>query len=243
MDSHFESKGAMGHLVEKRAEGMLSLEEGHGVEMPDVLSAACESGKEMALVMLLTWLLVLLSGHQGAVMPFVLFGLGLLVWKTGRRGWLGWARLERLHRLIEQERYEVEHHRPQEREELVALYSSKGFEGKLLEDVVDVLMADQDRLLTVMLEEEMGLTLEAHQHPLQQALGAALGGLLSFSASFLAFYFFPKVGISVPFLLIAVGAAFSAWYKQNRIIQAVVWNISLAALSFASAYFLCHLIL
>ncbi len=35
-------------------------------------------------------------------------------------------------------------------------------------------MADDNRLLRVMLEEELGLTLEAYEHPLKQAFGALL---------------------------------------------------------------------
>ncbi len=90
----------------------------------------------------------------------------------GRSAWLGWSRLERLHRILAQEKWEIEHNREQEREELGVLYAAKGFEGKLLEDVLDVLMADGDRLLKVMVEEELGLTLESQVHPLKQGLGA-----------------------------------------------------------------------
>ena len=97
---------------------------------------------------------------------------------------LGWARLERLHRIVEEERYEIENHRQQEREELKELYRAKGFQGKLLDEVVDVLMADGERLLKVMVEEELGLSLQSQEHPLKQGAGSALG---AFVASF-SFY-------------------------------------------------------
>jgi hypothetical protein len=101
-----------------------------------------------------------------------LFSFGWAVWKTGRSALLGWGRMERLHRLIEEERWEIQHHRAQERRELGEMYRAKGFDGKLLEEVLDVLMSDDNRLLKVMLEEELGLTLEAYEHPLRQAIGA-----------------------------------------------------------------------
>ena len=94
-----------------------------------------------------------------------LFSIGWLFWKLGRSSLLGWARLERLHRLIQQEQWEIEHHRAQEKEELTAMYHQKGLTGKLLEQVIEVLMADDNRLLRVMLEEELGLTLETYEHP------------------------------------------------------------------------------
>ena len=156
-----------------------------------------------------------------------------------RKKWLAGLALERLHRLIEQEKYEIEHHRPQEREELIALYQSKGFEGKLLEDVVDVLMADQDRLLKVMLEEEMGLTLQAYEHPMQQMLGAAVGVLLSLVICGLLFYFIPTYGMfAAAFLVVAASSIISALYERNRVIPTVIWNLSIGALSFGVAYFL-----
>ena len=88
---------------------------------------------------------------------------------------LGWSRLERLHRVIEEERWEIEHHRPQEREELRALYAAKGLRENSSMRSIEVLMADDNRLFQVMLEEELGLTLEAYEHPLKQAFGAFFG--------------------------------------------------------------------
>ena len=123
MAKHFDNKDALAHVMEKRIEGMISISEAHGTEMPGHLSAASDAGRETAVVLLLLWLflsMMQIDFHE-AFLAFVSFGLGWMAWKVGRSGWLGWARLERLHRMIEQEKYEIEHHRPQEREELVDL--------------------------------------------------------------------------------------------------------------------------
>ena len=240
MQKHFEEKDALAHVLEKRVEGMISISEAHGTEMPGHLSAAADAGKETALVMLLVWLFLssLTIPFIPAFVSFISFGLGWFAWKTGRSGWLGWSRLERLHRLIEQEKYEIEHHRPQEREELIALYSAKGFTGKFLDDVVDVLMADQDRLLKVMLEEEMGLTLQAYEHPLQQCFGASIGVFISLVISGFFFFFLPSYGMLISTgLLLTAGSILSAVYERNQIIPALVWNLSIGALAFGVMYF------
>jgi vacuolar iron transporter family protein len=238
---HFENQNALTHVLERRAEGMLSISEAHGTESPGYLSAASDAAKETAIVLLLLWLFLTLFKIPllPAFIAFTAFGLGWLAWKTGRSGWLGWARLERLHRLIEQEKYEIEHHRPQEREELLALYGAKGFTGKFLDDVVDILMADQDRLLKVMLEEEMGLTLQAYEHPLQQTLGALVGCSIALIVCGLGLLIFPPFGIAIGAPAIVIATTWvSAYHEKNRIIAALVWNLSIGALAFGLSYFL-----
>jgi vacuolar iron transporter family protein len=241
MAKHFANEDPLTHVMGKRIEGMISVSEVHGTEMPRHLSAAADAGRETAIVLILFWLFLSLLHipFPSACAAFVALGLGWVAWKGGRSGWLGWARLERLHRLIEQEKYEIEHHRPQEREELMALYRAKGFEGKLLSDVVDVLMADQNRLLKVMLEEEMGLTLQAYEHPLQQTLGAVIGASLSLGVGGLFLFFFPGYGMWIAaFLLLASASVLSAVYERNRLIAAIIWNVSMGVLALGVSYFL-----
>ncbi len=139
--------------------------------------------------------------------------------------------MERLHRVIEEERWEIEHHRPQEREELAEMYR-KGSEGKLLEEVLDVLMADDNRLLQVMLEEELGLTLEAYEHPVTNRPSAPSCGALVLPLSFacLGFWAFPSFGL--PLLLPPSSIILSAplaKLEKNRILHSFVWNLAIAA--------------
>src|SRR6185437_13423218 len=119
----------------------------------------------------------------------------------------------------------------------------KGFQGKLLEEVLDVLMADDNRLLRVMVEEELGLTLETHEHPLKQAVGALCGSLLA------AFVCLASLTIDFgwgmilsSFIVAGASAGLSAHYSENRVIQAVVWNLGLWVLSFGTVYFLLEYI-
>ena len=239
--AHFKGKEAIEHVAEAQALGIISSSEVHGTEIPGHLSAAADAARESALILPLLWTILM---HVGlplmTILPVLaIFSVGWIVWKTARSAWLGWFRLERLHRVLEQEKWEIEHHRQQERDELRVLYAAKGFEGKLLEDVLDVLMADNDRLLRVMIEEELGLSLESQEHPLQQGIGAGIGALLSSLVCLLFFWLWPHTGILIGgALMMSASAALSAYHAKNRMIPSVVWNLGLGALSFGFVYFL-----
>lgn len=240
---HFQGKDAVGHVAEAQAHGIIASTEIHGTETPGHLSAGTDSARQTAVALLLLEIVL-----QHLNVPFVatgqilaVFGCGWFFWKTGRSAWLGWARLERLHRVIAEEKWEIEHHRQQERDELRVLYQAKGFEGKLLEDVLDVLMADGDRLLRVMVQEELGFSLGVHEHPLKQCTGAALGVIIGLTVCLATFYLHPPVGILFGALIVTIGAtAISAKYEGNKLIPAVVWNIGMLILSCGCAYYLLN---
>ena len=178
---HFKGKDALEHMVEIQATGKFASSEIHGAETPGYIFAATDACREMTVAIMLISLIIshfeFVPDQVFAVL--ISFAAGFIFWKMGRAAWLSWSRLERLHRVMDEERYEIEHNRSQEKEELKALYQAKGFSGKLLDEVVDVLMADGDRALRVMLEEEMGFRLEENEHPLIQGLGAAAGALFA----------------------------------------------------------------
>ena len=242
--AHFQGKDALSHVVERQTKGILDSTEIHGLEIPGHISAGCESSRETAILFPLLWLVLhwVEIPFWNLFFLFLFFGFGWLLWKCGRSARLAWARLERLHRIMEEERWEIEHHRAQEREELKILYQAKGFSGKLLEDVVDVLMADGDRLLRVMLQEELGFSLESYEHPLKQGVGAALGVMITLALCLGGFLLYSSIGlISGSILVIALSSAISAHYLKNKIIPAIVWNVSLGCLAFSTCYFLLSL--
>ncbi|MCE5318494.1 MAG: VIT1/CCC1 transporter family protein [Parachlamydia sp.] len=235
--AHFKGKDAIGHVAEAQAQGIISAAEIHGTEIPGHLSAGADSARETSLVLASLWI-ILTYFHVPVLAPLLIFAGSWLIWKTGRSAWLGWSRIERLHRVVEQEKWEIEHHRQQERDELGVLYAAKGFEGKLLEDVLDVLMADGDRLLRVMVEEELGLSLESHEHPLKQAVGAAVGVLFASIFCFFGLFLYPPLGLVIAaFAALSAAAALAAWQERNRIVPAIVWNLGLGILSLSFLYF------
>ncbi len=241
--SHFKGKEAIEHVVAVQTEGILTSQEIHGAEAPGHLAAATDAARETAMLCVFCWLMALfLKISLAESVPLLLaLAAGWTIWKFGRSAWLGWSRLERLHRVMAEEKWEIEHHREQEREELTALYAAKGFQGRLLHEVIEVLMSDDNRLLQVMLEEELGFTLQNQEHPLKQGLGALIGALIAF--------FLCGISIAIGWgpipgalLTIALAGGLGAWYEGNNIIPAIVWNCGLATVAIGIAYYL-HLYL
>jgi vacuolar iron transporter family protein len=241
---HFRGKSVVEHLKEARTRGAVATAEIHGTEMPGHLAAGADAGKETAIALLILWgALPHFMTLQKAWLFMLLFAAGWVIWKTARSALLGWARIERLHRLIEEERWEIEHHRQQEKEELTEMYFAKGLTGKLLEEVIEVLMADDNRLLRVMLEEELGLTLEAYEHPLKQAFGALCGALASASLCLFGFWAIPTCGLPIlAALIILTGTMISARLERNRVWNSIIWNLATVGLIVGFIYFLIPLL-
>jgi hypothetical protein len=235
--SHFQGKTVSQHLKDARLRGARAQGEVHGTELPGHISAGADNAKTTSVLLLLLYTL-------GALPSFSLLLIaGWILWSTGRSALLGWTRLERLHRVIEEERYEIEHHREQEKQELREMYADKGFSGKLLDEVVDVLMSDDNRLLKIMLEEELGLSLEAFEHPLKQASGAAVGALIACAFPFATLLLPFAYGIPIANLLvIMVGSYITAKYEKRRVLESVIWNFSLALFAAGIVYFLMKIV-
>ncbi len=241
---HFAGKDVVAHLKEARQKGARATGEMHGLEPPGHLNAGSDAAKEMAILWAVVTI-VLLPLNLGPSITFLtltLAAIGLTIWKVGRSALLGWSRLERLHRLIEEERWEIEHHRAQEKKELIEMYRAKGFEGELLHQVVEVLMADDNRLLQVMLEEELGLSLETYEHPLKQASGSAIGAISSALICGLGFFFGGMAGVAIAGgIVFAVTSLISAVAEKNERMKAIVWNLAVGTLATASLYFIVRM--
>ena len=235
MSSHFKDKSALEHVIAARKKGAIVSSEIHGEELSLFLKAFLESIQEIAFLFPL--LIFALPIDLTPYLP--IFVVGWLLWKTGKEAMNGWTRLGRLHRLVEEERWEIEHHRAQEKEELTALYAARGLKNRLLEETVEVLMADDNRLLQVMLEEELGLSLESQEHPLKQALGAFLGSLLAAGVLLFSFSQLPlKFSLLISSLFVILTSCVKAKKEKHSYITTIVWSLGIFLLGLLSAYFL-----
>lgn len=71
------------------------------------------------------------------------------------------------------EYWEVDNIPKKEREEIVAIYKEKGFEGKLLQEVVEVIVADRDRWVNEMMKDELNM-IEEVKSPLKIGLATLI---------------------------------------------------------------------
>lgn len=237
---HFKGKTAHDHVTSKKNEVASEI---HGDELPGHKGAFLDALRDSTFLFLILWTVGTQLGMTrfSIFIFFVFLAIGWLIWKGVRSFWISASRLERLHRVLKEERYEIENHRPQEREELSVLYQAKGFKGPLLEEVLDVLMADDERLLKIMMEEEMGLSLQNCEHPLKVAFSAALATLFVSIVQCLMLIWFPKWGILASSgLLISISGYMIAKLQKNDTTSAFIWNLGFAILIYGVLFFSAH---
>ncbi len=236
MGSHFNGSSVLEHLKDARKKGQIASSEPHGIEAQGYLIGGADAAREVAMIGLLLSIPLVIP-------PFFLALIlsGFILWKIGRSASLGWSRLERINKLIIDEKNEIETNREEEKSELTEMYRAKGFSEPLLTKVIDVLMADDNKLLGIMLEEELGVSLESYEHPLKQAMGTAIGSLLAVSVLFISYLLIGKSGIffSAP-LIILIASAFMAKIAQIRILHTAVWNLAITFMSAMTTYFLLN---
>lgn len=234
---HFANKNASEHLKEARQKGYHTFAEPHGLEPMGWKNALLDGIQINTLVLSL-----LLTVYSTSNLPNVLvitFSFGMIIFLFGRSAFFGWSRLEKLHALIQEENWEITHHREQEKKELVAIYKAKGFQGEILRQIVDTLAADDNRLLQVMLTEELGIPLESYDHPLQQGFAAAVGGIISSITIYIASQIDLLFGtLLVGIILIGISSFWFAKIQKNNCLHAVIWSTALFGLILGSTYFL-----
>ncbi len=113
------------------------------------------------------------TDHAGRIL--VSAGLGISLYLGMTTAIATRLRLRYYESELDRERREIRDRPEHEREEVRTLYAAKGFQGALLERVTDVLCADDDRLLKLMMEEELGLFIHHINHPLLVGVWNGLG--------------------------------------------------------------------
>jgi vacuolar iron transporter family protein len=110
---------------------------------------------------------------------------------------------------MEREKYEIENFPDTEREEIRSLYFSKGFRGKILDDVVTQICSDKQVWLDVMMAEELRLepvdTKEVLRISVIVTLASIAGSLIP-----LAPFFWMPAASALPVSIIASGVTLFA---------------------------------
>jgi len=89
----------------------------------------------------------------------------------------------------------------------------------------------------------MGLSLEVYEHPLKQSAGAALGVILSSSIFLMGWMIAPGYAHLIGAFFVIGGASYlAAKTEQNRPLEAIIWNLALAAFGSGVVYFLAKLL-
>lgn len=235
---HFDGKNPYQHILEKKSEVASEI---HGEELAGHYGAFLDAARDISMLLLSFWVIsyVMRLPFKQLILILIVLTLVWSFWKTIRCTWFSWSLLERLHRVLKEEQFEIENHREQEREELTALYASKGLRGELLEEVINVLMADDERLLKVMMEEEMGLNLEHYEHPIKIGVGAAIGALLTGALLITAQWLFPLYGLAILAIIIkSICGILMAKFQKNEVLSALIWNLGAAIAILGISYFL-----
>lgn len=250
-NAHYKGKSALQHLLEARYKGMSAGSETHGVEASGRVNAFWDSARSSIIFHTLFALMALTPGTSfyhpikqvELLYSLLIMTVGLCLWFGGRSFFLARGRLNRMERALKEEKREVEENRAEEKSELKDIYALKGFEGKMLDEVVEVLASDKNRLLQIMLEEELGLAQFSQDHPIKQGFFAGFGTLFFGTLFSFAWTFLPLIYalLTAGALFLTVSFAISRLNRANAI-ESVVSQLALAFAAVGFIYFMRSLI-
>lgn len=234
------------HLTEARLRARRMLSGESHVGAVDDWRRALISARDALILIWLIWLALHGFGDppfSGLMLSAMAIGLALLVGMSTARS--THSQVEYYTAELERERGEIRDNFEEECEEIRALYAAKGFREPLLDQIVQTLAADDDRLLKVMMEEELGLAMYHINHPLivgvwnfgaALAAGLALAVPVCFLNADLA-HWWMAIGGSV-LLLIVSGIA--AMATQRGALEFFTVGMIMAGVSGGVVYFLAQ---
>ena len=152
---------------------------------------------------------------------------------------------ENYNKLRLREYWEIEHDPESERQEVREIYQSKGFEGELLEEVVETITSDKDRWVDIMMKEEL-LMAEETKSPFMMGLVTYISfiliGLIPL-AVYVINYFIPVSGNLFTWTSIFTTIAFIliGWLKshvtETSTLKSVLETLTLGIIAATLAYF------
>lgn len=143
------------------------------------------------------------------------------------------------------EYWEVEHLREKEIEEIRTIYSNKGFQGKLLDQVVDVITSNKDVWVDTMMKEELEMT-QTDKTPYKTAGATFVSFIVIGAIPLLSYVFagsledtsalFLYSSVLTAIALMFIGALKSKVTEQN-IFRGIMETVLLGGIAATLAYF------
>jgi len=116
----------------------------------------------------------------------------------------------------ERERYEIENVPGGEREEIRALYENYGFQGKVLDEIIDRITSNKRIWLEVMMEQELRLEKVDRKDALPNAVVVGLSALIGSFIPLAPFIFLPvKVSMLISLTLTSLVLFAIGYYKAK----------------------------
>ncbi|MCH9620764.1 MAG: hypothetical protein S4CHLAM20_01680 [Chlamydiia bacterium] len=238
--THFTEKSVVDHLRKAREKGRNAISEFHAIEVPGHISAGADTARDTAISTFMIQMIAatLTFPEDKTIILLSVYMVGIFFWKVTRSAHLGRSRLDRIDTLVQEEKHEIETNREEEREELTEMYRAKGFTEPLLTKIIDVLMADDNKLLAVMLEEELGVHTNAYVHPLKQAFGAAIGVIITAISIPIGLVISKEYGLFITtFIITGVASFLMAKIEKIPALENTIKGLSLTFLTTLATYF------
>lgn len=147
------------------------------------------------------------------------------------------------HRNIEY--WEVDNIPEKERQEIVEIYTAKGFEGELLEKVVDVIVSDRDRWVDEMMKDELNM-IEETKSPFKIGLATLISFIFIgfiplmvyvydfFNETVFDLFFWTSLFTGVAFIVIGW---LKSYVNQTNVFKSVMETLALGFVAALVAYF------
>lgn len=124
----------------------------------------------------------------------------------------------------ERERHEVETVPDKEREEIREIYRRRGFSGDLLEQVVTTISADKENWVSIMMDEELGLSPIDTTQVLRASIIVGVAALIGALIPIAPFIFLPR-GVAIPIaLLLSTVALFTIGVYEAKTFIGTWWK-------------------
>jgi predicted membrane protein (TIGR00267 family) len=138
----------------------------------------------------------------------------------------------------EREKWEIDHVPAGEKEEIRALYENYGFQGKILDEIIEKITADPKIWLKVMMEQELKLEEINRRQALPDGLLVGVSALVGSFIPLIPFFLFPvKTAIYVSLIATTLTLFSIGYYKAKQTLgrQLVRQGVEMAIIGMASA--------